>query len=177
MHLKELALKLRRADRLPGGLGDDQPDTNFDPAQLEKGVAVEMEHTSDPDLAREITKDHLTEDPTYYDKLKQIEGSAMSLSQRLRRAELTNKQMQNIRNAISHAAQQYTDLSIDFSESVDKIVDDLDERLGLITGPVDSKIRAKLSSELTKFYVHVQQTGNNLLDDFGGDVWKAKGGK
>jgi len=42
-------------------------------SQLEMGMKVEMEHTSDEDMAREIAMDHLTEDPEYYTKLKDIE--------------------------------------------------------------------------------------------------------
>jgi len=53
-------------DKLPGGLGDNSPDNRFDPEQLDKGMQVELEHTEDPDLAKEITKDHLTEVPNYY---------------------------------------------------------------------------------------------------------------
>ena len=45
----------------------------MDSGQLEKGVKVEMEHTSDTNIAREIALDHLTEDPLYYDKLETIE--------------------------------------------------------------------------------------------------------
>lgn len=41
--------------------------------QLNKGVKVEMEHTSDKEKAKEITMDHLFEDPKYYDKLEKIE--------------------------------------------------------------------------------------------------------
>ena len=33
-----------------------------------------MEHTDDPSLAREIARDHLTEDPAYYDKLERMEA-------------------------------------------------------------------------------------------------------
>ena len=53
-------------DRLSGGLADRMHPSEFDPEQLEKGVAHEMEHTDDPDLAREIAMDHLAEDPAYY---------------------------------------------------------------------------------------------------------------
>jgi hypothetical protein len=42
--------------------------------QLNKGIKVEMEHTSDKRKAKEIALDHLFEDPKYYDKLKKIEG-------------------------------------------------------------------------------------------------------
>ena len=42
-------------------------------AQLTKGISVEMEHTSDTDVAREIALDHLSELPDYYDKLEKVE--------------------------------------------------------------------------------------------------------
>ena len=41
--------------------------------QLNKGVKVEMEHTSNKVKAKEIAMDHLFEDPKYYDKLEKIE--------------------------------------------------------------------------------------------------------
>jgi hypothetical protein len=41
--------------------------------QLEKGIKIEMEHTSDESIAREIAMDHLWEDPKYYGKLEKIE--------------------------------------------------------------------------------------------------------
>jgi len=37
--------------------------------QVSKGMLVEREHTDDPDIARKIARDHLVEDPRYYDKL------------------------------------------------------------------------------------------------------------
>jgi hypothetical protein len=42
-------------------------------AQFKKGIAVEMEHTTDREVAKEITLDHLFEDPKYYDKLAKVE--------------------------------------------------------------------------------------------------------
>lgn len=41
--------------------------------QLRKGIDVEMEHTNDEKMAREIATDHLWEDPEYYDKLEKVE--------------------------------------------------------------------------------------------------------
>jgi hypothetical protein len=41
--------------------------------QLEKGIKVEMEHTSDAKVAREIAMDHIWEDQKYYDKLETVE--------------------------------------------------------------------------------------------------------
>jgi hypothetical protein len=41
---------------------------------LAKGQKVELEHTGNSDLAYEIAKDHIFEDPKYYDKLAKIEA-------------------------------------------------------------------------------------------------------
>jgi len=41
---------------------------------LKKGMKVEMEHTTDVNIAKEIAFDHLYEDPKYYDKLSTIEN-------------------------------------------------------------------------------------------------------
>ena len=54
--------------------GETHPDEEFNPEQLSKGIAVEMEHTDDPELAKKISKDHLLEDPEYYTKLAKMEG-------------------------------------------------------------------------------------------------------
>lgn len=42
------------------------------PWEIAEGIRVEMEHTNDPRVAREIAADHLTEDPRYYSKLRQV---------------------------------------------------------------------------------------------------------
>lgn len=44
--------------------------------QLEKGIKVEMEHTSNISKCREIAMDRLSEDPNYYDRLSGIEKEA-----------------------------------------------------------------------------------------------------
>lgn len=41
--------------------------------ELEKGIKIEMEHTTDRRIAQEIALDHLYEDPDYYSKLKKVE--------------------------------------------------------------------------------------------------------
>ena len=64
---------LQKADRIPGGLAQGRPDSDFDPKALAEGVRVEMEHTTDRRIAKEIAKDHLTEDRHYYRKLATIE--------------------------------------------------------------------------------------------------------
>ena len=60
-------------DRLKGGLADTADYRQFDPAQLKKGIKVEMEHTTNRAIAREIAADHLMEHPRYYDHLEQME--------------------------------------------------------------------------------------------------------
>lgn len=57
-------------ETLEGGLADGSDDEDFDQEQLDKGIKVEMEHTSDAEEAKEIAKDHLTEDAEYYAKLE-----------------------------------------------------------------------------------------------------------
>lgn len=60
----------KKADEIPGGLSEGKSPKDFDPEQLAMGVKVEMEHTNSRVVAREIACDHLTEDPSYYTKLK-----------------------------------------------------------------------------------------------------------
>ena len=44
----------------------------YDPEDLEKGIEVEMEHTSNRDVAATIAKQHLAEDPMYYQKHQKV---------------------------------------------------------------------------------------------------------
>jgi hypothetical protein len=62
----------KHKDQIPGGKADKSKPEDFDPEQLAMGIRVEMEHTNDRKLAREIAMDHLKEDPRYYSKLKRI---------------------------------------------------------------------------------------------------------
>jgi hypothetical protein len=55
--------------------GDD-PDENFVPAELARGVEVETEHTDDLDIAKQIAKAHLAEIPNYYTLLDEMERKA-----------------------------------------------------------------------------------------------------
>lgn len=45
--------------------------------QLSRGIKVELEHTTDPKLAREIALDHLAEMPDYYSRLARMEKGAV----------------------------------------------------------------------------------------------------
>lgn len=56
------------------GNHDFVPDSEFDTTQLKLGISVELEHTKSKLIAKLIAKDHLTEDPKYYIKLKKMES-------------------------------------------------------------------------------------------------------
>ena len=60
-------------DLVAGGKADNKPDSSFPKDQIRKGMKVEREHTTNPQLAKEIAKDHLTENRKYYDHLKTME--------------------------------------------------------------------------------------------------------
>lgn len=55
---------------LPGGAGDNTDPESLDQEELYIGSEEEMEHTSDPAKAFEISTDHLTDNPHYYSQLK-----------------------------------------------------------------------------------------------------------
>jgi len=49
------------------------PDTKFNQKELEMGIEIEMEHTDNKSIAKEIAKDHLAECPDYYTRLVAME--------------------------------------------------------------------------------------------------------
>lgn len=73
---KEEKLDGGRADKM--SLGDIATKFKVDITKLTKqfiqGVKVEMEHSDNKQIAKEIAMDHLSEDPKYYEKLKKIEN-------------------------------------------------------------------------------------------------------
>lgn len=76
---------ISEANLIPGGIANGMPlediakkhgvDLAELEAEYEKGIKVEMEHTSDKNVAMEIARDHLFEDPKYYTKLAKVEES------------------------------------------------------------------------------------------------------
>jgi hypothetical protein len=56
-------------EMIPGGRATGRDWRSFDQRQLALGIRVELEHTRDWRLAREIAMDHLTEYPDYYTRL------------------------------------------------------------------------------------------------------------
>jgi len=50
-----------------------KPDSFFDEEQLKDGIKVEMEHTDNIAIAKQIAKDHLEEFSNYYIELEKME--------------------------------------------------------------------------------------------------------
>jgi len=63
----------KHVDEIPGGFADKKKPKDYSADQLAKGIKVEMEHTNDPEKAKEIAMDHLEEFPTYYTALDEME--------------------------------------------------------------------------------------------------------
>lgn len=109
-------------DNIFGGLGDGEPDNKFDSEQLEKGIKVELEHTNDPDKAKEIAKDHLMESKDfkgsnggkYYDKLDTMEEEF--------KEELTNKKKAILSRLIQIANKFETNDQIKNAMAVDELI-------------------------------------------------------
>lgn len=60
-----------KADLMPGGKADDKTDDDFDPDDLAEGARIEAEeHGLDEARAKEIARDHLTENSQYYKTAK-----------------------------------------------------------------------------------------------------------
>jgi hypothetical protein len=82
-HCQGKKKKVQENEKLKGGLSDNMSlgdiavkhkvDIDTLTREYIKGVKVEMEHTEDKNLAKEIAMDHLVEDPKYYTKLNKIE--------------------------------------------------------------------------------------------------------
>jgi len=91
-------------------------------SQFRMGVEIEHEHTTDNELAGEVAKDHLVEDPNYYSKLKKMEES-------------TNSELDTVLNKFSEVKKYYLfldnllsiiehDIMTKFSDT-DKTADDI----------------------------------------------------
>ena len=89
-------------DILPGGIGDKYKVSDFPKKEMAKGVKTESEHTTNPAIAADISKDHLVEDPKYYTKLEKVEKkSVYSIADGIARAR--NKRAADIASLIREA--------------------------------------------------------------------------
>jgi hypothetical protein len=73
-------LATKHATLMHDGLAgaSDFTEDDADPRELSSGVEVEMEHTTDPAIAKKIALDHLAEIPDYYSRLSRMESQARS---------------------------------------------------------------------------------------------------
>lgn len=62
-----------KGNKITIGKHDKTTDSHYDPHELQMGVDVEKEHTNDERTAKNIAKDHLSELPDYYSRLKKME--------------------------------------------------------------------------------------------------------
>ena len=69
-------------DHIPGGRADEKTPDDFEKSQIEKGKGVEYEHTNNPDIAKEISMDHLEEYSEYYTALENMENLLKDLEKR-----------------------------------------------------------------------------------------------
>lgn len=87
--------KLATEELIEGGKADGLEDELFNKKDLDKGIKVEMEHTNNPEAAKEITKDHIKEeselsekpltDTKYYDLLDDLEEELKKASSSTKR--------------------------------------------------------------------------------------------
>ena len=64
------------------------PDYKYDPEQLRMGIKVEKEHTDDPEKAKELSKDYLSELPDYYTRLDKMEEEGKKQLEQAKKAYL-----------------------------------------------------------------------------------------
>ena len=60
-------------ERIPGGKAEGKDPNKYPSDQVDMGEKIEKEHTPDPDVAREISRDHLEEFDNYYTGLNEME--------------------------------------------------------------------------------------------------------
>ena len=75
----------KATDLLPGGAANNKPDSDFPADKLEEGAEHEREHTDNDEIAKEIAKDHLQEDPAYYEEKQKAVKHAKEMPSILRR--------------------------------------------------------------------------------------------
>jgi len=70
-----------------------------DSKQLQMGIKVEMEHTTDKAIAKKIALDHLHEIPDYYTRLLKMEREAGVISENPIRVQMPEKEIREARQA------------------------------------------------------------------------------
>lgn len=139
-------LKTRTSnDIIKGGYADNLPDSHFDPEELSKGIRVEMEHTNDINIAKEIAKDHLAESPDYYKEIEKME-------QHLEEEKLKNE-MKDIQQKIQEEERRQKKITIEVKEVNQKLND---------TKP-NTETRKTLEKEYLQVSAEVRRIHNSMV--------------
>lgn len=75
----EINKDMLNTDFVQKGYSNEYPFTQVDIDQLQKGIEVELEHTTDRNVAAKIALDHLAEISNYYDLLEEMEQKAKEM--------------------------------------------------------------------------------------------------
>lgn len=135
-HVEEVST----ADVLPGGLSDEKPDSDFDLKSVLKGMEVEIEHTNDLDVAKEISKDHLSEDPEYYEKLEAMEQSEVGAGYTLDDAQRDYDNQLPPEDDEDEEPKEKDFYTIYLKENIPAdLIESIDEKFDLEVGEVNSK--------------------------------------
>ncbi|MFA6233494.1 MAG: DUF5661 family protein [Bacteroidota bacterium] len=135
----------RYKDKIPGGLSEGGNPSDFETESLAKGRKVEMEHTNDPGIAREIAMDHLTEDPEYYDKLEKIEKSASMLCAKYQKKKKIKTKDGEDAVVYVYSERQIANRNKAKAEKIEKLrgkIDDLRKQIRKDLKSDDPKVRA-----------------------------------
>jgi len=122
-------------ERIPGGLAQGMSPSQFDQEQLRRGALVELEHTGDRRMAREIAMDHLAEHPGYYVALEKMERELESNPKRRRTRGVKRKERDVL--------EWYRSNRGSFTR------DDLRHQVGLSIGEADAVYRFLVNAERT----------------------------
>ena len=79
---------------IPGGEASGKDLNSIDSKQIITGMAVELEHTGDWQMALEIAKDHLAEDPGYYSNVipgEEVRRALLGIAKKVAKARAIKK--------------------------------------------------------------------------------------
>ena len=140
-------VKSKNSEKLKGGKADNRPDTDFDPEQLKIGIKVESEHTKDRKIAKEVAKDHLSEIPDYYKRLKGMEDTAKKeISKSLGRAnDLIKAMKESLKEEDMDLKKTKIEVEVEDDEDEEKEVKKGNEHLGSLLKALKASAIAGLS--------------------------------
>jgi hypothetical protein len=159
-------------DALSGGMADNQLDEKYDKEQLEKGIKIEMEHTNNKDVAKEIAKDHLEETKDfkdgngekYYDNLEKLENKMKE-----------QHTAEVILNLIKFANELEKNGLLEQSKLIDLKIKKISEELEIVSLPSEYKNipnLEKMIGDIASFYkgeTSVQSIIDKLRKEFNSD--------